>query len=140
MHQRKTVFLLVFDTIIITGFLPAYGDNISKKRADTTVSPAMLYIAGGTFMMGTSKGRSDEGPPHKVTLDGFEIGMTEVTQDLYQRVTGNNPSNWKDSSNLPVERVSWFDAIRFCNKLSEMNGLEKCYNESTWICDFTKNG
>lgn len=56
----------------------------------------------------------------------FNILSTEVTQDLYEIVMGINPSNNK-GENLPVENVSWYDAICFCNKLSEMDGLIPVY-------------
>ena len=56
----------------------------------------------------------------------FNILSTEVTQDLYEIVMGINPSNNK-GENLPVENVSWYDAIYFCNKLSEMDGLIPVY-------------
>ncbi|MHB9030242.1 MAG: formylglycine-generating enzyme family protein, partial [Candidatus Latescibacterota bacterium] len=55
-------------------------------------------------------------------------------------VTGNNPSYSTGDDNLPVERVSWWDAIKFCNGLSRSEGLLECYNESTGACDFAKNG
>ena len=40
----------------------------------------------------------------------------------------------------PVLKVSWFEAVKFCNKRSKRDGLEPCYDEKTWKCDFTKNG
>ena len=48
----------------------------------------------------------------------FYLGVTEVTQGQYRAVTGQNPSHFKGSDDLPVEQVSWNDAIAFCNKLS----------------------
>lgn len=52
---------------------------------------------------------------------------TEVTQALFESVTGRNPSTYKLSDNNPVETVSWYDAIYFCNRLSSMCGLTPCY-------------
>ena len=57
----------------------------------------------------------------------FLLGETEITQDLYQRVMGINPSGFKDNTQNPVERVSWYDAILFCNELSKLQGLRECY-------------
>ena len=62
--------------------------------------------------------------------DSFEIGEIEVTQELYQKVMGKNPSGFKNlpkSPRHPVENVSWYDAIMFCNKLSVLFGLSKYY-------------
>ena len=56
----------------------------------------------------------------------YSIGKYPVTQALWERVMGKNPSHFK-GSNRPVERVSWLDCVLFCNKLSEMEGLEKVY-------------
>ncbi len=72
----------------------------------------------------------------------FYIADTEVTQALYKSVTGENPSRFNGGDLRPVEQVSWYDAVEFCNRLSEMKGLEKCYSGSgeDIECDFTKNG
>jgi formylglycine-generating enzyme required for sulfatase activity len=56
----------------------------------------------------------------------FYMGVYEVTQDLYKAVMGKNPSAFKGDRN-PVEKVYWFGAIKFCNKLSELEGLEPVY-------------
>jgi formylglycine-generating enzyme required for sulfatase activity len=76
------------------------------------------WIAPGTFTMGCSSGDSecfdDENPAHQVTLTrGFWMGQTEVTQEAYQRVVGNNPSNFKGAK-LPVEQVNWNEAQAYC--------------------------
>src|ERR1041384_1598633 len=48
---------------------------------------------------------------------------------------GSNPSRWKGDRN-PVEQVRWSDAVRFCNKRSELEGLHPCYDLQTWKCNF----
>jgi len=63
---------------------------------------------------------------HKVSLTTYRIGETEVTQELWQAVMGNNPSEFKDAKN-PVETVNWYHAIAFCNKLSIACHLDPCY-------------
>ncbi len=64
---------------------------------------------------------------NKVKIDNFEMQKTEVTQIMYYAVTDNNPSEFL-GENLPVEQVSWYDAIIFCNKLSECTKLNPCYS------------
>jgi serine/threonine-protein kinase len=78
-----------------------------------------VWIPPGNFTMGCSPGDtdcdSDESPPHEVTIGkGFWMGQTEVTQETFQRVLGNNPSNVQGAS-LPVESVNWFRAHAYCN-------------------------
>ena len=90
------------------------------------VSFKMVNVNGCTFTMGaTSEQGSDaseiEKPAHKVTLDSFEIGLTEVTQELWQAVMGSNPSEFKGPK-LPVENVSWNDCQEFIMKLNESTG------------------
>ena len=57
----------------------------------------------------------------------FSILATEVTQELYKSVMGENPSKFNGEKNLPVENVSWYDAVYFCNKLSAKCGLTPVY-------------
>ena len=57
----------------------------------------------------------------------FSILATEVTQELYKYVMGENPSEFNGEKNLPVENVSWYDAVYFCNKLSAKCGLTPVY-------------
>ena len=100
-------------------------------------------IPAGSFMMGALPSDGDvvdrEKPRHKVTLSkGFWMGKYPCTQELYESVMGANPSAFEDSTR-PVERVSWCDAVLFCNKLSEIEGLEPAYvlpqpfeNDNDW--------
>jgi len=85
----------------------------------------MVYIPGGTFMMGSPENEkrrsSDEGPQHKVTIEPFYMSKYLVTQAQWEAVMGNNPSHFK-GENRPVETVSWHDAVDFCQRLSEKTG------------------
>jgi formylglycine-generating enzyme len=94
-----------------------------------TIAPAgMVFVPGGSFTMGSIDGESDERPRHQVTLSDFYIGSTEVTQAQYRAVMGTNPSSFiSDSDDLPVERVSWYDAVAYCNKCSIIEGLHPAY-------------
>ncbi|MFC1537361.1 SUMF1/EgtB/PvdO family nonheme iron enzyme [Gemmatimonadota bacterium] len=100
----------------------------------------MVFIPAGTFQMGDNdKGFIGEMPVHTVTLSSFSMSKYEITQGQYYAVTGSKPSYWRGDDH-PVEKVNWYDAVIFCNKLSEAAGLESCYNLDNWECDFTKNG
>ena len=87
------------------------------------VSFNMVYVAGGTFQMGSNDGGSDEQPVHSVTLSDYYIGQTEVTQELWQAVMGSNPSysRFKGAKN-PVNDVSWNDCQEFISKLNSLTG------------------
>lgn len=82
-----------------------------------SVSFTMVAVAGGTFTMGCS---DSDATPHSVTLSGFCIGETEVTQALWQAVMGSNPSKFKGDMQRPVECVSYNDCKTF---ISELNSL-----------------
>ena len=90
----------------------------------------MVYVKAGTFIMGSPESeedRSDNEIQHKVTISkDFYIGKYEVTQREYKAVMGTNPSKYK-GDNRPVETVSWYNAVEYCNKLSEKEGLTKAY-------------
>ncbi|MFC1694466.1 SUMF1/EgtB/PvdO family nonheme iron enzyme, partial [Candidatus Latescibacterota bacterium] len=101
----------------------------------------MVSIPAGSFEMGSNDGAENEKPVHTVTLDySFEMSAYEITQGQYETVAGENPSYFSGSDNLPVEDVSRTDILKFCNSLSDKDGLERCYDEDSWDCDFTKNG
>ena len=78
----------------------------------------MIKVEGGTFQMGQEGVAT---PVHSVTLSGYYIGETEVTQTMWQAVMGSNPSEFK-GDNLPVEMVSWDDCQEFIRKLNQMTG------------------
>jgi formylglycine-generating enzyme required for sulfatase activity len=82
-----------------------------------------------------------ETPSHAVTVSSFFIAKYEVTQKAWIEVMGNNPSNFK-GDDLPVEQVSWNDAVEYCNKRSEKEGLKPCYSGSgnSFVCNFSANG
>ena len=88
-----------------------------------------VRLNGGVFTQGSpieEAGRSSNESQRQVTLSPFFIGKYEVTQSQYEEIMGTNPSHNK-APNLPVEQVSWFEAIEFCNKLSEKEGLTPVY-------------
>ena len=87
-------------------------------------------------------GFDNERPVHTVTVSTFYIGKYEVTQGLYESVMGANPSEFKGDNNLPVENVTWYNAVSFCNKLSEKEGRQAVYtiDGTTVTADWSKNG
>jgi formylglycine-generating enzyme required for sulfatase activity len=104
-----------------------------------------VLVKGGTFTMGSPASEPERGTDetqHHVTVGEFYIAKSSVTQREYSQLMGKNMSEFKanppDSSgdNLPVENVTWFDAVRFCNALSTRDGLTPAYTISgetvTW--------
>ncbi|MGK7923285.1 MAG: SUMF1/EgtB/PvdO family nonheme iron enzyme, partial [Trichodesmium sp.] len=96
----------------------------------------MVYIPGGIFLMGSppneERRNGNESPQHPVTLEHFYMSKYPITQAQYQAMMGNNPSNFK-GENRPVEKVSWYDAIEFCKKLSRKTGkIYRLPSESQW--------
>jgi len=86
----------------------------------------MVLIEKGTLTMGKENEKKDSSHVHKVIIDSFLIGKFTVIQSLWENVMGYNPSRFR-KSNHPVEKVSWYDALLFCNKLSASEGLDLCY-------------
>jgi len=111
-----------------------YDDQIilSGKTEAGEVQPAlvkMAFIEGGTFIMGSPKDekqRHNDEVQHQVTVSSFYIGIYELTQEEYELVTGTNPSVIK-GLDLPVTNLNWFDAVEFCNMLSEREGFMPVY-------------
>jgi formylglycine-generating enzyme required for sulfatase activity len=102
--------------------------TLPVNSASGNTGITMKNIPAGTFPMGCTSGDTecdgDERPVRNVTLSAFQMGETEVTQAQWQAVMGSNPSF---CATCPVELVTWFDAVVFCNRLSEAQGLKPCY-------------
>jgi formylglycine-generating enzyme required for sulfatase activity len=92
-----------------------------------TRSGTMVLVPGGTFLMGSNE-FSDEQPVHTVTVSSFYMDSTEVTQGQYTALTGANPSEYTGDNLRPVERVSWFDVVMYCNARSNHDGLDTVYS------------
>ena len=94
----------------------------------------MIKVQAGTFKMGSTTGDLDEQPVHSVTISkDYYIGETEVTQELWTAVMGNNPSYYTSDSQLPVEQVSWNDCQEFISKLNSLTGANFCLpTEAEW--------
>lgn len=114
------------------------AQKITKKAEE---SNDFILVEGGTFQMGSETGEEREAPVHQVTVDSFYMAKYEVTQEEYRKLTGENPSKMK-GENKPVGNVSWYDAVKYCNKLSLKEGLTPCYSGQGKAikCDFKANG
>jgi len=117
------------------------GSN--TKQLSITISSIvveMVSIPAGTFTIGspgTEANRNSDETQHTVTLSGFYMGKYEVTQEQYHAVMGSNPSMYSSNPQAgetqgkrPVENVSWYETLVFCNKLSIAEGLSPAYSIS----------
>lgn len=101
------------------------------------ISFQMIFVKGGNFTMGGTKGQGsaangDEKPAHAVQLSDYLIGQTEVTQELYQAVVGNNPSINKNPK-APVENITYSDAVAFVQQLNVISGYSfRLPTEAEW--------
>jgi formylglycine-generating enzyme required for sulfatase activity len=95
------------------------GKNASFKVVVFSLPPGMVYVAGGTFQMGSNSGQDDEKPIHTVTVSSFFMDKTEVTQAEYRKVMGKNPSSFSGCDDCPVEKVSWHDANTYAQKVGK---------------------
>ena len=143
-----------FETVTVN----ARGKIISRRNLQAKyfvedlgngVTLEMVQIPGGTFTMGSperEKVRLDrESPQHTVTVQPFFMGKYVVTQEQYEVIMGKNPSHLKNETtnslfgkknrnkNRPVERVSWYDAVEFCARLSKATEKEyRLPSEAEW--------
>ena len=137
--NKKVVALII--AIIIVGVISGliYVMNKQDENGNETnnlvstnnaeLTNDLILINGGTYLMGspeTEMQRETDEVQHEVTVSDFYIGRYEVTQKEYEEVMGENPSNF-EGENLPVENVTWYEAIEYCNKLSEKEGLTPVY-------------
>jgi formylglycine-generating enzyme required for sulfatase activity len=106
----------------------------SPPPTTSDIGYQMIVVPSGGFAMGSPESECDRNENretlHRVTITkDFLLGATDVTQAQWQKVMGNNPSYFKHcGDDCPVENVSWFDAVEFCNRLSDAEGLPRCYS------------
>lgn len=126
--------------------LPPQASPAAEPKSQPSRPPLpdleLVSIPAGRFLMGSpeeEEGRYDnEGPVHEVGISAFHCMKTPVTRRLYASVMGTDPG-WPegDADDRPINKVNWLDAIDFCNRLSEREGLAPCYkrmeeDEVTW--------
>jgi hypothetical protein len=108
--------------------LLVWGDSSYSQDALRTMPAKSYEIVDATT-----------GVKMSVSIDDFLIGKTEVSQADFSEVMNYNPAFHKGAA-YPVENVSWWEAIQYCNRRSAREGFEPCYNLSTGECDFSRNG
>jgi formylglycine-generating enzyme len=139
---KNKVFLITFSVCFFL-LAPANSEEIKKKQelseqinsaspASKQIPKGMALIPNGEFIRGTNskeaqkvclknndhckeKWFEDEEPLHSVKLSSYYLDIHEVTQKDYQRLMEKNPSKFK-GSNLPVESVTWYEAMEYCKK------------------------
>ena len=140
-NGTKTVYFKVKNA---SGESNSASDTISLNEGSGTetimlpgnVPLVMVWIPGGTFMMGRYSGEQDswdyEDPQHSVTVPGFWMGKYEVTQAQWEAVMGSNPSGFS-GANRPVEEVSWNDVKSFIAALNSYTGKTfRLPSEAEW--------
>ncbi len=118
------------------------GTNPDDNNPDPDlVEVEMIEIPAGTFMMGGEKNfnEADERPVHQVTITkDFYLAKFETTGKLWREVMGDAGNSYV-SDDRPAGSVTWFEAVEFCNKLSELNGFAAAYTiedeEVSWNRD-----
>ena len=138
-EARKTV---VLKEVGGSGFMNGLQDRPKEMEVREirvgNVQFRMMPVAGGVFRMGADEKQgswaaADEKPLHEVALSDYYIGQYPVTQGLWRKVTGRNPSNNKAGDDYPVEYVSWDDCQEFIKKLNDRTGLEfRLPREAEW--------
>jgi formylglycine-generating enzyme required for sulfatase activity len=117
---------------------PVPAPDDPAQPITNTIGMKLVLIPSGVFLMGSPDSDQHafdiEKPQHRVRItQPFYLGVYEVTQGQYRVVTSESPSYFKGSDDLPVERVSWNDAVAFCNKLSAREGLKPYYQTGTGL-------
>lgn len=115
--------------------------EILKKRN-------MVLIKGGKFIMGCDSDEFngediEDNPEHEVIISDFYIGKYEVTKELWQEIMNEIPPyNEENKPNYAIINISWLDAIKFCNKLSKIDGLQEYYviNNNEVTINYNKKG
>lgn len=118
-------------TAMIIGFLLAVGTAFAgaenRNYTDPVTGMEFVWVQGGCFQMGDTFDsglyyNENEKPVHKVCVDGFWIGKTEVTQGQWRKIMSSNPSYFKKGDNYPIESVSWVDCQAFIKKMNSQSG------------------
>lgn len=127
-YSTRIIVLAFWGVFTATTALYAHAYAADASALNYT-DDGFLLLAGGSFMMGSPKSERQRGLDeiqHEVSISTFYVDPCEVTQADYEALMGENPSAHK-GKRLPVENVTWLDAVRYCNALSAQAGLEPVY-------------
>ncbi|XID90338.1 formylglycine-generating enzyme family protein [Paenibacillaceae bacterium WGS1546] len=116
--KKRFIIPLIAVMIVVS----ACSQDEPVRDAMPAKNDRFVFVQGGTFL--NAKSNYDE---KNVTIPDFYIGKYEVTQQEWTEVMGSNPSAFK-GDDLPVEMISWYDAVEYCNQRSIKEGLEPYYN------------
>jgi formylglycine-generating enzyme required for sulfatase activity len=130
--------IVTITAVIFVGLLWVCSPNKAGTDSDTPVEK-MVKISSGTMHMGSDDVADHATPTHTVTISEFYIDNTEVTQGAYRALMGFNPSSFKGDSSRPVEWISWYDAVLYCNARSRLDSLDTVYTFSA-ISGLVGNG
>ena len=142
-QKQRFVFLSILKWLAILAILTivlfplfsftikAVSSFVSHQPKINSIGIKLIYVPSGEFMVDSFPAGKEK---HKVIISkGFWIGQTEVTQAQWDSVRGNNPSHFR-GDNLPVESVSWYDAVNFCGELSQRERRKyRLPTEAEWI-------
>jgi len=126
--MRRSAVAILAMAGLISGLagLPGFA---AGAAAGAGSGDGFILIKGGSFLMGSpasERQRGSDEMQHRVTVSAFYADPCEVTQKAYEALMGRNPSHFKGAK-LPVENVSWYDALEYCNALSRKNGRTPAY-------------
>ncbi|MFD0672204.1 formylglycine-generating enzyme family protein [Cohnella sp. GCM10027633] len=116
----RWVVLIVSAMVIVSACSQERPEKTGEPEA-IAISDRFVYVEGGPFANAKSNYYGQ-----RVALNSFYIGKYEVTQREWTEVMGSNPSSFQ-GDDLPVEKVSWYEAVAYCNKRSEQEGLRPYY-------------
>ena len=143
-YKIKSVNILISSPILPIVLLSLFSSctsgaslfHLPTAEDALETSEVMVYVEGGSFPMGRNSGNGDENPVHSTTVLSFYISKYEVTQKLYRDVMGSSSSDTSGAigDHYPLNKVSWYEAVVFCNQLSKRDGLSPAY---TIRCSFS---
>ncbi len=129
----QTTYVDTTETTLSTNGVETTMDTILEQLDPSSVNDGYVLIAGGTYLMGSPDSenwRIEDEKQHEVTVSSFYMDAYETTQKEYARLMGENPGSF-EGDDLPVENISWLDAIRFANAKSADMGLSPAYTISS---------